>query len=111
MINPQWLELPLSRINFHGPKDVRAIEVLLYLESYLSYFSTKTNVVCTHEKCLLEALLMSTHNIFLGEIQKYINTFWLEKQKKYLIHYLSRALRQYIKICTFGKLVKNSVWI
>ena len=84
MINPQWLELPLSRINFHGPKDVRAIEVLLYLESYLSYFSTKTNVVCTHEKCLLEALLMSTHNIFLGEIQKYINTFWLEKQKKYL---------------------------
>ena len=31
MINPQWLELPLSRINFHGPKDVRAIEVLLYI--------------------------------------------------------------------------------
>ena len=30
MINPQWPELPISRINFHGPKDVRAIEVLLY---------------------------------------------------------------------------------
>ena len=31
MINTQWLEqLPMSRINFHGPKDVRAIEVLLY---------------------------------------------------------------------------------
>ena len=29
MINPQWLELPISRINFHGPKDVRATEVLL----------------------------------------------------------------------------------
>ena len=26
MINPQWLELPLSRKYFHGPKDVRAIE-------------------------------------------------------------------------------------
>ena len=26
-----WLELPLSRTNFHGPKDVRAIEVSLYL--------------------------------------------------------------------------------
>ena len=25
MINPQWLELPMSRTNFHGPKDVRAI--------------------------------------------------------------------------------------
>ena len=31
MINPQWLELPMSRTNFHGPKDVRAIEVRLYL--------------------------------------------------------------------------------
>ena len=30
MISPQWLELPMSRINFHGPKDVRAIEVLPY---------------------------------------------------------------------------------
>ena len=29
--NSQWLELPMSRINFHGPKDVRAIEVLLHL--------------------------------------------------------------------------------
>ena len=33
MINPQWLELPISRTNFHGPKDVRAIEVGLYLVS------------------------------------------------------------------------------
>ena len=30
MINLQWLELPMSRINFHSPKDVRAIEVRLY---------------------------------------------------------------------------------
>ena len=30
MINPQWLELPMSRTNFHGPKDVRATEVRLY---------------------------------------------------------------------------------
>ena len=30
MINPQWLELPMSRTNFHGPKDFRAIEVRLY---------------------------------------------------------------------------------
>ena len=30
MINPRWLELPLSRTNFHGPKGVRAIEVRLY---------------------------------------------------------------------------------
>ena len=30
-IYPHWLELPLSRTNFHGPKGVRAIEVRLYL--------------------------------------------------------------------------------
>ena len=27
---PDWLELPLSRTNFHGTKGVRAIEVRLY---------------------------------------------------------------------------------
>ena len=31
MINPQWLELPMSRTIFYGPKDVRAIEVRLYI--------------------------------------------------------------------------------
>ena len=30
MINPQLLELPMSRINFHGPKDIRAIAVLMH---------------------------------------------------------------------------------
>ena len=29
MISPQWLELPMSRIHFHRPKEVRAIKVLL----------------------------------------------------------------------------------
>ena len=32
MINPQWLELPMSRTNFHGRKDVRAIEVRLTIK-------------------------------------------------------------------------------
>ena len=39
MINPQWLELPMSRINFHGPKDVRAIEVRLYFDLESKQFS------------------------------------------------------------------------
>ena len=39
MINPQWLELPMSRTNFHGPKDVRAIEVRLYVGGTLSGLS------------------------------------------------------------------------
>ena len=32
MINPQCLELPMSRTQFHGPIDVRAIEVRLYMK-------------------------------------------------------------------------------
>ena len=35
MIIPQWLELPMSRTNFLGPKDVRAIEVRLYIKPLL----------------------------------------------------------------------------
>ena len=31
MINIHWLELPMARTIFHGPKGVRAIEVRLYL--------------------------------------------------------------------------------
>ena len=33
MINPQWHELPMSRTDFHCPKDVRVIEVRLYQRS------------------------------------------------------------------------------
>ena len=31
MINPQWLELHMSRTIFYDPKDARAIEVWLYV--------------------------------------------------------------------------------
>ena len=31
MVNLRWLELPMARTIFHGPKGVRAIEVRLYL--------------------------------------------------------------------------------
>ena len=29
-----WVELPLARTNFYGPKPVRAIEVILYIGTY-----------------------------------------------------------------------------
>ena len=34
IINSHWLELLLSRTNFHGPKGVRAIEVRLYVRDW-----------------------------------------------------------------------------
>ena len=33
--NPQWFEFPISRTNFHGPKDVWAIEVRLFIYKML----------------------------------------------------------------------------
>ena len=33
IINPQWLELPMSRTISYGPKDVRAIEVRLHIQT------------------------------------------------------------------------------
>ena len=32
MIDPQWLELPISGTSFDDPKDVQAIEVQLYFD-------------------------------------------------------------------------------
>ena len=31
-IASSWFELPMSQTNFHGPKEVRAIEVQLYVD-------------------------------------------------------------------------------
>ena len=35
MINPHWLELPMSQTVFYGPKVVRAIEVRLYFGNFI----------------------------------------------------------------------------
>ena len=49
-INPQWLKLRMSRTNFHGPKDVRAIEVRL---------NEPLTVWLSLVKCTQEAILAS----------------------------------------------------
>ena len=41
MINPQWLELPMSRTNFYGPKDVRVTEVDCVLEGFISFIAVQ----------------------------------------------------------------------
>ena len=41
MINPQWLELPMSGTYLQGPKDVRVIEVRLLFEP-LSHITTSS---------------------------------------------------------------------
>ena len=54
MINPQWFELPLSRTNFYGPKDVRAIEVRLFTankeDDYNASIVTRKHVTCKQNR-------------------------------------------------------------
>ena len=45
MINLHWLELPIARTIFHGPKGVRAIEVRLYL--YIPGKATLLKIACS----------------------------------------------------------------
>ena len=66
MINPQWLELPKFRTNFHGPKDVRAIEARLYLHIYPKYWDKQAwanSVDPDQTPQNAEAVLTSTHNL------------------------------------------------
>ena len=50
MINPQWLELPMSRINFDGPKD-GSYEVLLQLSlHHQGDHNTRQDLSCFLEK-------------------------------------------------------------
>ena len=39
ILNPQWLKLPISQINFHGPKDVQAIEFFFCFFFVLTFVS------------------------------------------------------------------------
>ena len=43
MIIPQWLDLSLSRKQFHGPKEVRAIEIRLHVFFFFFFFFFFTN--------------------------------------------------------------------
>ena len=56
MINLQWFELPMSRTNFHGSKDVRAIEVRLYKDPFgvnglkISHMMTAKATSCEEDR-------------------------------------------------------------
>ena len=61
MINPQWLELPMSRTNFHGPNDVRAIEVRLYTDLRITLFD-KLQLKMPAKKLNTDECFESFHN-------------------------------------------------
>ena len=70
MIHTHKLELPLSRTNFHGPRGVRAIEVLLY--SLISKNTVRALISCFSLHFTFQLLLSQTTDTW-----KYI--FWDKK--------------------------------
>ena len=49
MNNPLWLKLLISRTNFHGPKDIRVIEVRRYFVSLQFYNYKCVQLWCSTE--------------------------------------------------------------
>ena len=80
VINPQWLELPMSRTNFHGPKDVRAIEVRLYNASCLI---KDNNNICS--------VLFKTSVLFCSVTTVYISPAFTSKIWRNISHMESQA--------------------
>ena len=61
MINPQWLEQPMSQTNFHGPSYVPAIEVWPYSlsQSLKAPYSSKIDILLS-KKGLKNELMLPT---------------------------------------------------
>ena len=90
MINPQWLELPMSRTNFYGPNDVRAIKVRLYVgalhNSGLSLMSPYLTQLCLTSHTLPK----HAYSNIRGCIKKYVDFYYNFKTTQ----------RKSIKFCT-----------
>ena len=71
IVNPQLLEVPISRTNFHGPKDVRATEVkhevtnFIFLEKKKKKKKTAKNIlsISSHLTRLFEELFVSVNEL------------------------------------------------
>ena len=74
MINPQWLELPMSGTNFHGPKDVRAIEVHVLPCSDYSY-------IWETELILFNSFIPADSDIGLDKSGYQVNIFLISPWK------------------------------
>ena len=71
MINLHWLELPMARTIFHGPKGVQAIEVWLYFQ-YISNFRSQITYSFVKYGCLIFFFLNSANRICQSkDISKY----------------------------------------
>ena len=88
MINPQWLELPISRTNLCGPKDVRANEVWLYSKGvkyvYLLFICTAS---CT------------THTLRHQHKKMYLLTCAGNEDSNFLIRVSAVCMK---KLCILG---------
>ena len=70
VINPQWLKLIMSRTVFQGPKDVRAIEVRLYVEKELFLIICNSNIETCGKDKRGEKILTKCYNIKIKKTKR-----------------------------------------
>ena len=75
IINPQWLELPVSRTYFYGPKDVRAIEIRQYIASVLFFLSISSPVTSSYYTCPKQC--HSTNRFY--NLLVYLNSYTMDE--------------------------------
>ena len=103
MTNPQWLELPMFRTNFHGPKDVRAIEGRLYIVLVLLYMLLMSRVNCFWWDITLTRLL-ARHYVntpFLRDITlTSLCELYISKPPFQIRHFLKHKILIFFSIST-----------
>ena len=73
MINPQWLELPISRTKFHGPKDVRVTEIRL-LHCFLLTSQAKNLII---EVCFVILVYPCLFCFVMNPFHLLLQRFWI----------------------------------
>ena len=117
MINPQWLELPMSRTNFHGPKDVRAIEVRVYMELlnlcpcdpldaeiYIySYMYISGEIWCTRTICYSElSHCVRQRTNFIEQYYKYTRFLSMTRRMLFVVFIIIQEILRTLRILKLG---------
>ena len=103
MINPQRLELPMSRMNFYDPKDVRAIEVRLY--STVTYCKR-----ITRRSIAIDKVIYSSKSYILRRSAHWVCMFVTNVRKIILLFYLLEGLLLKERICSLLYITKTCLF-
>ena len=101
---PQWLELPMSRTIFYGPKDVRAIEVRLYSSS-LQLVLVLFGVIDAH--CVPHKRMRIGVSVLFSELSFQYSRLSLSRSPRDSLKYFEISVPRHIRFAELKK--KNKI--